>query len=119
MGKAGALLATIIFGKVDTPTIFLICGIVGFIGAFITVLFSVDLTHVSLSEHDAQLELNLEGRLNEYKGKLNKKEHLSLFERMTGLHGEYDPDWAKAFVSDELLKKKASAEVNPTEIPSQ
>lgn len=98
-------MATIIFAKVDTPTIFLICGIVGLIGAVITVFFSVDLTHVSLSEHDAQLELNLEGRLDEYKGKLNKKEHLSLFERMTGRHGEYDPNWAKAFVKDELQKK--------------
>ena len=94
LGKTGALLATITFGKVDTPTIFLICGIVGLIGAVITILFSVDLTHVSLSEHDALLELSLEGRLDDYKEKLNKKKHLSLFERMTGSHGEYDPNWA-------------------------
>jgi hypothetical protein len=80
LGKAGALIATITFGKVDTPTIFLICGVVGLIGAVITVFFSVDLTHVSLSEHNAQLELYLEGRLDEYKGKLNKKVHLSLFD---------------------------------------
>ena len=93
--------------KVDTPTIFLICGIVGLAGAVLTVFFSVDLTHVSLSEHDAQLELTLEGRPEEYKGKLNKKEHLSLFERMTGKHGEYDPGWAKTFINEEMNRKKS------------
>jgi hypothetical protein len=99
MGKAGALLATIIFGQINTPTIFLICGIVGMIGAVVTIFFSVDLTHVSLSEHDAQLELSIEGRGHEYKGKLNHPKHLSLIERLTGFHGEYDPDWARKFVA--------------------
>ena len=99
LGKTGALIATIIFGTIDTPTIFKICGIVGLIGAALTALFSVDLTHVSLSEHDAQLELSLEGRRDEYKGKLNKPKHLSGFERLTGYHGEYDPKWAQKFVS--------------------
>ena len=89
------------YEQVDTPTIFLICGIVGLLGAVLTVFFSVDLTHVSLSEHDAQFEFALEGRPEDYKGKLNKKEHLSLFERMTGKHGEYDPKWAKAFEKSE------------------
>ena len=55
LGKVGALLATIIFGQVSIETIFLICGIVGLLGAVLTLLFSVDMTHVSLSEHDAQL----------------------------------------------------------------
>ena len=98
LGKTGALIATIIFGSIDTPTIFKICGVVGMIGAVLTILFSVDLTHVSLSEHDAQLELSLEGRRDEYKGKLNKTKHLSVFERLTGYHGEYDPVWAQKFV---------------------
>ena len=57
-------------------------------------IFSVDLTHDSLSEHDAQLELFLEGRLSEYKGKLNDRKHLSVYEKLTGRHGEYDPKWA-------------------------
>ena len=52
------------------------------------------MSHVSLSEHDAQLELYLEGRVDEYKGLLNKPCHLSNFQRLTGRHGEYDPDWA-------------------------
>jgi hypothetical protein len=114
LGKAGALIATIIFGQVDTPTIFLICGIVGLVGSILTIFFSVDLTHVSLSEHDAQLELNLEGRSNEYRGKLNKPEHLSLFEKLTGWHGEYDPDWAKKLVSKhKKLRNSAKASIQP------
>jgi MFS family permease len=106
MGKAGALLATIIFGQINTPTIFLICGIVGMIGAVVTIFFSVDLTHVSLSEHDAQLELSIEGRGHEYKGKLNHPKHLSLIERLTGFHGEYGPDWARKFVASNSSSMK-------------
>jgi MFS family permease len=94
MGKAGALFATIIFGSLTSAQIFFLCGGTCIIGALFTLLFSVDLTHVSLSEHDAQLELFLEGRLDEYKGKLNSPKHLSLYERITGRHGEYDPKWA-------------------------
>ncbi len=71
-------------------------------GFIITLLFSVDLTRVPLAEHDAQLELWLEGRLEEYKGPLNAPEHLSLFERFFHLHGEYDPDWADKLIHKEL-----------------
>lgn len=101
LGKTGALIATIVFGTVDTPTIFLICGIVGLLGCVLTVLFSVDMTHVSLAEHDAQLELYIQGRLHEYRGKLNSPNHLSLFDRLTGWHGEYDPKWAMKLVEKE------------------
>ena len=58
----------------------------------------MNLQGVSLAEHDAQLELFLEGRVHEYKGKLNDPKHLSLYERMTGRHGEYDPDWVLSLV---------------------
>jgi len=98
LGKSGALVATVVFGTVQTEHIFLICGITGLFGAALTYMFSIDMTHVSLSEHDAQLELYLEGRVDEYKGLLNKPCHLSNFQRLTGLHGEYDPDWARKFV---------------------
>jgi len=57
---------------------------------------------VSLSEHDAQLELLLENRLEEHKGKLNHPFHLSWFERFTVLHDKYDPSWVKKLVSNSL-----------------
>lgn len=97
MGKAGALLATIVFSHMEPPKIFSLCGAVCCVGAFFTLLFSVDLTHVSLAEHDAQLELFLENRVDEYKGKLNAAEHLSLYERLTGRHGEYGKFASQAF----------------------
>ena len=105
MGKCGALVATIVFNKKSTKEIFYICAGASIAGFIITLLFSVDMTGLSLAEHDAQLELYLEGRLNEYKGPLNAPRHCSLFELMLGLHGEYDPDWAeKLILKDAGLK---------------
>ena len=98
LGKAGALMATIIFGTVDTPTIFLICGCVGLAGCVLTVVFSADMTHVSLAEHDAYLELFIENRSDEYKGKLNATQHLALIDRLIGWHGDFDPEWAMKLV---------------------
>lgn len=100
-GKVGALLATIIFSRIGTEAIFWICGCVSAFGAFFTFVFCVDLTHVSLAEHDAQLELFLEGRLESYKGRLNREQHLSRWEIWTGRHGEYDPLWAGKMVHSE------------------
>jgi MFS family permease len=101
LGKAGALTATIVFGGKSTTDIFWMCGAAGVLGAIVTFLFSVDMTQVSLAEHDAQLELFLEGRLDVYKGKLNAPEHLSIFEKWTGWHGAYDPLWAAKLVEAE------------------
>ena len=102
MGKSGAFLATIVFSKLETPHIFFICGGVCCLGAIFTLFFSVDLTHVSLAEHDAQLELFLEGRVEDYKGKLNAPKHLSLYEKLTGKHGVYDPTWAMSLVKKDM-----------------
>lgn len=105
MGKAGALVATIVFNNKSTKEIFYICAGASVAGFLITLLFSVDMTCLSLAEHDAQLELYLEGRLEDYKGPLNAPRHLSMFELMLGLHGEYDPDWAeKLILKDAGLK---------------
>jgi hypothetical protein len=82
-GKLDALLATLVFGYVTTRWIFMITSITCFIAVAFTWIFSADLTHVSLSEHDAQLELFLEGRPEKYRGRLNKYEHLSNYEWWT------------------------------------
>ena len=113
MGKAGALIATIIFDKMETAQIFYTCGATSVIGFFLTFLFSVDLTRVSLAEHDAQLELFLEGRPHAYKGRLNAVMHLSKFEIWTGRHGEYDENWAS-----KLRNEEESAGL-PSRLPSQ
>ena len=81
------------------------------------------MSHVSLSEHDAQLELYLEGRVDEYKGLgltlLNKPCHLSNFQRLTGRHGEYDPDWARKFIISESAKRLRGLQEEAEEEKSQ
>lgn len=107
LGKTGALLATVTFGILDASQIFWACGATSVIGLLLTFFFSVDLTHVSLAEHDAQLELLLEGRLHVYKGKLNAPQHLSLFEKWTGRHGENDPLWASKLMDREQSREQS------------
>jgi len=106
MGKTGALIATIVFTNKTTKHIFWICGSVSLAGAAISAIFSVDLTRVSLAEHDAQLELFLEGRPQEYKGLLNAPQHLSVWEQVTGFHGEYDPNWAMKVVEADIARSE-------------
>ena len=102
--------ATIVFGMIeDVSVIFWICAGVSIVGSVFTVIFSCDLTKVSLVEHDAQLELFMDGRLDEYKGLLNAPQHLSNYELWVGRHGEYDPHWANKFVVEE---EKSGVEAN-------
>lgn len=108
MGKLGALIANIIFGSLRTTEIFYIAGAVCAAGFVFTLLFSVDMTHVSLAEHDAQLELFMEGRIEQYKGKLNDEKHLSLVEKWFGSHKEYVEGWAASFVHDERTRSLRS-----------
>lgn len=108
LGKCGALLATICFKYLTAPQIFFVCATTSFVGSLFSLLFSVDLTGVSLHEHDAQLELFLEGNVGEYRGKLNDPKHLSLYERMAGRHGSYDPDWAHAFLMSQAASPASS-----------
>lgn len=101
-GKVGALAATIGFHYLDSAKIFWVCGGSCVAGFLCTWIFSCDLTNVSLSEHDAQLELLLAGRLVDYKGKLNDPKHLSNFEIWTGRHGQYDPHWISRFIKEKV-----------------
>lgn len=106
LGKLGALLATILFDSMSTAEIFWACGTVSILGLIVTFIFTVDLTHVSLAELEAQLELFLEGKLARYTGKLNAPQHLSNFEIWTGRHGEYDPLWASKLLGKSSRHRK-------------
>lgn len=105
----GALVATVSFSYLSTVNIFYTTAATCVLGFIFSLLFSTDLTHVSLSEHDAQLELFLEGRIDKYKGMLNRVDHLSLFERCMGRHGEYDEDWAAKLVAEEMMAQSGDA----------
>jgi hypothetical protein len=88
-----------------------------------TIVFSQDLTHVSLAEHDAQLELFLEGHPESYKGALNKNAHLSMYQQWSGHHGEYDPLWKTELLAQHrrgiTLGASALAELDPTSTNDQ
>jgi Major Facilitator Superfamily len=112
LGKTGALCATVLFASMGAADIFYLCGATSVIGLCLTFLFTVDLTHVSLAEHDAQLELFLEGRLELYRGKLNDPKHLSNFEKLIGRHGEYDPTWASKIFGKEQGSKPPSPQAS-------
>lgn len=109
LGKLGALLATISFGYLSTADIFWACAAAAVVGLVFTYVFSVDLTGVSLAEHDAQLELLYAGKPKRYKGKLNDPKHLSKFELWTGRHGTYDPQWVQKLINDERTKESKRA----------
>lgn len=57
-GKAGALLATLVFsygnqgGKLDAPTIFIVSGACCLVGLVITLVFVPEVTHTALRETD-------------------------------------------------------------------
>jgi hypothetical protein len=118
LGKLGALVATIGFGYLDVTQVFYVCGGCSVMGLLVTYMFSVDLTGVSLAEHDAQLELLYADRISQYMGKLNEKAHLSNFEVWTGRHGKYDSEWVRRFVVDETASTqhghKQPEEAEPT-----
>lgn len=103
LGKIGALIANIGFGYLETKQIFWVCGACGIAGVIFTYVFSVDLTGVSLAEHDAQLELLYAGQRHRYKGKLNERKHLSNFDLWTGRHGKYDKEWVRGIICEEKI----------------
>jgi MFS family permease len=100
-GSTGALVANIVFGYLDTTQVFYVCGGCSVVGLIVTYIFSVDLTGVSLAEHDVQLELLYADRSSHYMGKLNDKKHLSKFEVWTGRHDKYGSEWVRRFLVDE------------------
>jgi len=101
-GKVGALGATIGFHYLDPDKIFWVCGASCVAGFLCSWIFSCDLTNVSLAEHDAQLEMLLNDRLKQYKGKLNDPKHLSNYEIWTGRHGAYDPKWISKYIKEKV-----------------
>jgi MFS family permease len=115
-GKLGALIANIGFGFLSSKEIFWVCGACSVVGLVFTYLFSVDLTGVSLAEHDAQLELLFDDKLHRYKGRLNDRKHLSNFEVWTGRHGMYDPDWVRKIVHEEKKVSPACSMVEKKKI---
>lgn len=101
IGKAGALLASVLYNYIDTQTKFYVVPWFGLAGMLLTFLFLPDTTGLDLKEQERRWGYLTSGRAEEYHGIAVHPKHLSLWERMWGVGKSYDPelDW-KAKIED-------------------
>ncbi|KAH8910427.1 MFS general substrate transporter [Coniochaeta sp. PMI_546] len=91
VGKAGALLATVLFNYIDTQTKFYFFPWFGLAGMLLTWLFLPDTTGLDLKEQERRWSYIRKGRGDEYHGIAVHPTHLSLWERIRGIGKLYDP----------------------------
>lgn len=91
-GKAGALLASILFNYIGDQTKFYVVPWFGLGGMVLTTLFLPDVTGLDLRELDRRWRFITEGREHEYHGVAIHPRHLSLWERFRGVHKDYNPE---------------------------
>lgn len=92
VGKAGALLAAVLYNYIDTPTKFLFQPWFGLVGALLTLVFLPDTTGLDLKEGERRWKFIREGRSHEYHGIAIHPKHLSLWERFRGVGKNYNPE---------------------------
>lgn len=81
-GKAGALLAAIVFSRVETTTnLFLWSGYASFTAAVITFCTIPETTDLNLYETDRRWRMILEGRKADYVGEATMPKYLSFYEQ--------------------------------------
>ncbi|KAK7951522.1 major facilitator superfamily domain-containing protein [Apiospora aurea] len=112
MGKAGALLASVLYNYIDDQTKFYVVPWFGLAGMLITFLWLPDTTGLDLKEQERRWKYILEGREKEYHGIAIHPQHLSLWERLMGVGKNYHPDIdTKSKIEDmraEWAEKEAS-----------
>lgn len=101
LGKAGALLASVLYNYIDTQTKFYVVPWFGLAGMLLTWIFLPDTTGLDLKEQERRWRYIREGKSEEYHGIAVHPKHLSLWERLRGQGKHYDPakDW-KAKIAD-------------------
>ena len=90
-GKAGALIAGVVFALVSDRDKFVISAVCGLVGVILTVIFTPDITGLDLREGDKRWLAILDGKHAQYSGEAVNPKHLSLFERLLGYGKLYDP----------------------------
>ncbi|KAJ5666209.1 uncharacterized protein N7477_008657 [Penicillium maclennaniae] len=80
-GKAGALLASVLYNYIDTQTKFYVVPWFGLAGMVLTLVFLPDTTGLDLKEQERRWQYLREGREAEYHGAAVHPAHLSLYER--------------------------------------
>lgn len=112
VGKAGALVAGVVFTEVDDRTKFWISGACGAAGAVLTVLLIPDLTGLDLKEGDHRWLALVEGDVTGYRGPAINPKHLSLVERVLfRFQTHYDPNWISPHLAiDDVGEGEAPAD---------
>lgn len=83
-GKVGALIAGLAFAHITVQWQFGASAICGIIGVFVTLLFVPDVSALDISELDKRWAHLKAGTAHQYTGPAVAKEHLSVWELMTG-----------------------------------
>jgi hypothetical protein len=89
-GKAGALLASVLYNYIDTQTKFYFVPWFGLIGALLTWGFLPDTTGLDLKEQERRWAFIRAGKENDYHGIAIHWKHLSWWERFRGQHKGYN-----------------------------
>jgi len=92
IGKAGALLASVLYNYIDTQTKFYVVPWFGLAGMVLTWLFLPDTTGLDLKEQERRWSYIRAGRGDEYHGIAIHPTHLSRWERLRGVGKNYNPE---------------------------
>jgi hypothetical protein len=91
-GKFGALTAAVMYNYISTQQKFYVVPWFGLAGMLVTWLFLPDTTGLDLKEQERRWNFIRTGRESEYHGVAVHPQHLSLYERWTGVGKHYNPD---------------------------
>ncbi|PHH56018.1 putative inorganic phosphate transporter C23D3.12 [Ceratocystis fimbriata CBS 114723] len=91
LGKAGALLASVLYNYIDDQTKFYFVPWFGLAGMVLTWLFLPDTTGLDLQEQERRWGHILKGEEKNYHGIAVHKQHLSMWERFRGVGNSYNP----------------------------
>ncbi|KAK4103040.1 MFS general substrate transporter [Parathielavia hyrcaniae] len=128
VGKSGALLASVLYNYIDTETKFRVVPWFGLAGMLLTSLFLPDTTGLDLEEQERRWSYLRAGRAGEYHGVAVHPAHLSLWERMRGVGGGYDPkldaeqkveDMRREWAAKERLRRQREVGGEPAGIVVQ
>ncbi|GJC86981.1 inorganic phosphate transporter 1-2 [Colletotrichum liriopes] len=92
IGKAGALLASVLYNYIDTRTKFYVVPWFGLAGMLLTWLFLPDTTGLDLKEQERRWTYIRNGKESEYHGVAVHPTHLSVWERLRGVGKHYDAE---------------------------
>lgn len=95
IGKSGALLASALYNYIGIQTKFYFVPWFGLVGMLLTYFFLPDTTGLDLKEQERRWAYLREGRGDEYHGIAVHPKHLSVYERLTGIGKNYNPELDK------------------------